>query len=88
MNATRIVAITEDGVEHDVTQDVAALYDLVVGSMNFGSGFITVDDAEPLARMADLAGYRDPGPRYRGDLSLIEQARAQVAAARAAEDAT
>jgi hypothetical protein len=86
MNQTRIVAVTEDGVEHDVTQDVAALYDLVVGSMDFGSGFITVDDAEPLARMADLAGYHDPD-HWRKGPSLIEQARAQVAA-RAAEDAT
>jgi hypothetical protein len=46
---------TEQGI--DVTEGVQAAYDLVLNSMDWGSGFLTVDDIEPLIRLAIAADY-------------------------------
>jgi hypothetical protein len=36
---------------------VQALYDLVIGSMDWGSGFWTVDDAMPVLHIAETCGF-------------------------------
>ena len=48
-----------DGPDEDVTDDVGCLYDLVIGSMNWGSGFLTVEDALPVVRIAQLGQFKD-----------------------------
>lgn len=56
-DGTRVVAHRADGTEIDVTEGVQALYDLAVGSMDFGSGFWTVDDAVPVRDLANACGF-------------------------------
>jgi hypothetical protein len=61
----RIWAIT-DGTETDVTEAVSALYDLAIHSMDFGSGFWSAEDAEPVALLARTCGFegREELERY------------------------
>lgn len=49
----------EFGEETDITEGVRALYDLVLGSMNWGSGFWTVEDATPVSVIAHAMGFAD-----------------------------
>lgn len=56
---TVVKAQAPDGVEHDVTTAVQALYDLAVGSLDFGSGFWSVEETEPVAALAKLCGFGD-----------------------------
>ena len=51
----------EDGTDTDITQGVQALYDLVISSMNWGSGFWSWEDALPVAR----SGTCSASPRSR-----------------------
>ena len=50
-----------DGTETDVTEGVQALYDLVICSMDWGSGFLTYEDALPVVTIAELAAFPDAG---------------------------
>ena len=60
MSSIRIFA--RDGTtETDITEGVQALYDLAVGSMDFGSGFWTAEDAVPVARLARTCGFERAG---------------------------
>lgn len=49
---TRAYARDADGTETDITEGVQALYDLVISSMDWGSGFWTAEDARPVAILA------------------------------------
>ena len=51
--------IADDGTQTDVTEGVQALYDLVVSSMDWGSGFWTYEDALPVVNIARLAGFEE-----------------------------
>lgn len=53
----RAFARNADGTETDITEGVQALYDLVIGSMNWGSGFWTAEDARPVAILARRMGF-------------------------------
>lgn len=55
-----------DGTEHDITEGVQALYDLLLHSMDWGSGFLTADDAVPVYRLAKLCGFQglDEAEKY------------------------
>jgi hypothetical protein len=55
----RVFARAGDGTETDVTEGVQVLYDLVTSSMNWGSGFYTVEDAEPVVKVAKTCGFKD-----------------------------
>jgi hypothetical protein len=46
-----------DGTEADITEGVQALYDLVLGSMDWGSGFLSAEDAVPVAKLGRLCGF-------------------------------
>lgn len=56
----RVFARQEDGTEVDVTEGVQALYDHCVCSMDWGSGFLTIEDAEGIIRIAQTCGYEMP----------------------------
>ncbi len=62
----KFVFVADDGAQDDVTEGVRALYDLVLSSMNWGSGFWSYEDALPVAEIARLAGFeqRDEVERY------------------------
>lgn len=58
-NGVTITATKPDGTTVDVTEHVSAIYDLVIGSLDFGSGFLSYEDAVPLAELARLCGFED-----------------------------
>jgi len=58
MSVARAFARAEDGTETDITEGVQALYDLVISSMDFRSGFWTVEDAVPVAVIARLLKFK------------------------------
>jgi hypothetical protein len=62
----KFVHVADDGTQADVTAGVQALYDLVLASMDWGSGFLSYEDALPVAEIARLAGFeqRDEVERY------------------------
>lgn len=62
----KFVFVADDGAQTEVTEGVQALYDLVIGSMDFRSGFWSYEDALPAAKIAELAGFeqRDEIERY------------------------
>lgn len=58
-----IILRDPEGNEHDVTDAVGAIYDLLASSMDWGSDFLSVEDAKPFVQLVDLAGYKDPDPQ-------------------------
>jgi hypothetical protein len=52
-----ITATKPDGTTVDVTEGVQVLYDRVIGSMDWGSGFLSVEDAVPIAEIAEVCGF-------------------------------
>lgn len=82
-NGSRILIIGANGVGHDIADAVGTIYDLLAGSMDWGSDFITVDDAVGFVRLVDLAGYADP------DAKRVEERRewARVTLAKASTPA-
>lgn len=46
-----------DGTETDITEGVQAMYDLLLSSMDWGSGFWTYEDALPVAKIGALFGF-------------------------------
>jgi len=48
----------EDGTKTDITEGVQSMYDLLVGSMDWGSGFICLEDAIPLAHLAKACDFK------------------------------
>jgi len=53
----RAFARDDDGNETDITEGVQALYDLVICSMDWGSGFLSYEDAVPVGKIAELMGF-------------------------------
>ena len=53
----RVLHVAEDGTRTDVTEGVQAMYDLVTGSMDWGSGFLSYEDAVPVGAVARLCGF-------------------------------
>lgn len=53
-----IVARDDEGREQDVTQGVQALYDLLIHSMDWGSGMLSAEDARPIALLARACGFK------------------------------
>lgn len=79
----QILVRADDGYETDVTEGVRVAYDLVVASMNWGSGFL---DSEEMGQVADLGqaiGATDLEEVYR-DIER-QKAREEKAARRRAE---
>lgn len=57
MTTGRAIHRAEDGTETDITEGVQALYDLVISSMDWGSGFWSAEDALPVAKVGHLLGF-------------------------------
>ncbi len=55
--AMRAFARDDDGNETDITEGVQALYDLVICSMDWGSGRLSYEDAVPVAQIGRLMGF-------------------------------
>src|SRR5215469_16621515 len=70
--------IAADGTQTDVTEGVQALYDLVISSMDWGSGFWSYEDALPVAKIARLAGFKHSkeAERYVRNMKHHEEASA------------
>lgn len=47
-----------DGI--DITEHVAAMFDAVVASLDWGSGFLATEDVESILIVGHLAGYDIP----------------------------
>lgn len=58
-NGTQVFARAVDGSEIDITAGVQAMYDLVLGSMDWGSGFLTDDDAAPMSVVGHACGFAE-----------------------------
>lgn len=71
----RMFARDGDGGETDITEGVRALYDLVISSMNWGSGFLTAEDARPVALLARTCQFEQAAEaeRYLRDQEHSEQ---------------
>lgn len=70
-NGTTITA-TVDGETADITEAVAAIYDLVIQSLNWGSGFLTMEDALPMAVLGRVCGFQESAEAERYLRSAIE----------------
>lgn len=55
MPTTPLRITTEDGT--DVTEGVQAAYDMIFRTMDWGSGFFSVEDLEPILRLALACGF-------------------------------
>lgn len=53
----KVIHVAKDGTQTDITSGVQALYDLVIGSQDFGSGFWSYEDALPVAEVARACGF-------------------------------
>lgn len=74
----RAVHIADDGTQTDITEGVQALYDLVLASMDWGSGFLSYEDALPVAKVGRLFGFEqsEEAERYlRQQQHSMEQAK-------------
>lgn len=56
-NGAVITAASPDGATVDLTEGVQCLYDLVINSMDWGSGFISAEEALPVAEVARACGF-------------------------------
>jgi len=71
----RVYVITSgipDADAVDITEGVAAMYDLLLSTMDWGSGFFTAEDAVPIAEVARAMGL----PKVEEVDRYIELARA------------
>jgi hypothetical protein len=59
-NGTRVFTESPDGKRVDVTDGVQTLYDMCVSSMDWGSGFLSVEDATGIIRIAQTCGFLMP----------------------------
>jgi hypothetical protein len=75
MSDVRAFVRQPDGTETDITEGVQALYDLVLNSMDWGSGFLTAEDARPVALLARTLGFEqaEEAERYLRDQEHSEQ---------------
>ena len=58
--STRVVAITDDGTEHDVTEAVLNTFEAIEHSMDWGSGFLDIEEVISMTQLAMLCGFRTP----------------------------
>lgn len=66
-----VVVRHPDGTEQDITEGVKTLYDHVTTSMDWGSGFLTVEDALEVVNIAKACGF----PSYRQAEDQVIQRR-------------
>jgi len=52
--------LTKDGETVDITRELAVMFDLVVGSMNWGSGFFDQEDMQAIIKIGQACGFDVP----------------------------
>lgn len=79
-SGTKVYAIAPNGKMTDVTVGVQSLYDLLIQSMDWGSGFLSAEDARPIAELARTCGFEglEEAERYLHDQTLWEARRSRV----------
>lgn len=55
----RIIAQHDDGTEIDITEGVQIAYDVVVHSMDWGSGFLDTEEVDAIVNLARAARFPD-----------------------------
>lgn len=53
-----IEALAPDGRRTNITEGVQALYDLVIQSMDWGSGFLSMEEVVPIYDLARACGFK------------------------------
>lgn len=73
-----ITAAQPDGATEDITEGVQVLYDLVIQSMDWGSGFLTVEDVQPVVALARACGFEgfEEADKYLAE-QMAEEERAR-----------
>ncbi len=56
-NGARVLVRLVDGTTEDITEGVQAMYDLVINSLDWGSGLLTVEEALPIVHVAQSCGF-------------------------------
>lgn len=54
------IVVRLNGVETDVTEAVKVCYDVVHSSMDWGSGFLDVEEMAHVVALAQAAGFTEP----------------------------
>lgn len=54
---SRIIVRHDDGSEVDVTESVRLVYKLLNESMDYGSGFLSIEDVTEITRLAAACGF-------------------------------
>lgn len=54
----RVVVIGEDGVQTDVTEAVQVIWDALHNSMDWGSGFLSIEEVDSLSQLAYVTGMQ------------------------------
>jgi hypothetical protein len=55
----RIIVQHDDGTEIDITEGVQIAYDCTVGSMDWGSGFLAVEEVDAMVRLSQACRFSD-----------------------------
>jgi hypothetical protein len=56
-NGSTVVVRIADGSEVDITESVQVMYDVIISSMDWGSGFLSVEEAVPVVHVAETCGF-------------------------------
>lgn len=72
----RIYVQSEDGKGVDITEGVRVMYDAVLGSLDWQSGFLDLEELEALGQVADACGF-----------DQIEEVYQRIQAAKVAQEA-
>lgn len=67
----KIIVQHDDGTEIDVTEGVQVAYDTAYGSMDWGSGFLDLEEMEAVARLAEACRF----PSFPDALESVQRAR-------------
>lgn len=46
------------GETRNITEGVQVLYDMLIHSMDFGSGFLSIEDIRPIVELANFCGFK------------------------------
>lgn len=60
MSTAKITLTEANGTEHDITDATAFMYDAIVQSLDWGSGFLDLEEQLHIALVGVLAGYEVP----------------------------
>lgn len=62
-NGASIYVHHPDGELVEITEGVQVLYDLVTASMDWGSGFLSIEDVAPMLKVSDACGFGEDDVR-------------------------